>query len=177
MLDLETMSTHTNAAVASLGAVAFERYNNDTPDRIDPTNMLHLRINLRRQEGRHFDGDTIYWWLGQSDAARHSLGVSLMEPREAALKYIDWIRTVGGNNVWSLGATFDNVIWHDFLTWLNLPNPTPHYKRLCLRTITSIIDTPRPELPGLTGHDALCDAVKQTVWLQKCMRQIKGLAV
>lgn len=180
MIDMETMSSRNNAAIATLGAVAFN------PDIITPLGEMDSRnffngyLDLRKQEGRHFDGDTIYWWLQQSLEARVALrpkfNVQPDEPRRVLQQFSDWCYTVGAKRCWSYGATFDNVLLVDIYRWVGLNCPIHYRDQACARTVIQLASLPRPQVAGLVAHGALDDAIVQTIWLQQSLTKLSGNA-
>lgn len=101
MVDIETMGSGADAAVVSIGAVAFPRTGAWTPKReVDWRETFYLTIDLKdaAKHGGTVDADTIRWWLQQSDAARQAL----FEPtprgvREVLLAFGDFLCRVGGH--------------------------------------------------------------------------------
>ena len=112
VLDLETLSTQPNAAVASIGAAALAA---------DGTllSSVHVAINDQGQGMRHIDDGTVHWWAGQSPEARAASvdakdGVPV---GEALLFFSAWVTGVTGADagtsdvrVYGNGSVFDNVI-------------------------------------------------------------------
>lgn len=66
MIDLETLSTHTNASIIEIGAVEFNKIAGETGESID----IFIKPQEWGMHERHIDGNTIKWWLSQSDEAR-----------------------------------------------------------------------------------------------------------
>lgn len=178
MIDMETMSNRNNAAIASIGAVAFNPDVITSIEQLDPRHVFNVHVDLTQQEGRHFDGDTIYWWLQQSQEARTALrprfNMPPDSPRVAVQKFTDWYKTVNGGRTWSFGATFDLVLLTDLYRWCHLKNPIHYRDQACARTIIHIASLPRPEVAGMVSHGALDDAVIQALWLQQSMQKIRG---
>lgn len=76
-LDLETCALCPTAAVMSIGAVAWDRNQVDTPfyeeGNVNNADYLYLRhIDLRSQfvNGFTFDQDTANWWASRSKEAK-----------------------------------------------------------------------------------------------------------
>ena len=66
VVDLETLSTHSNACIVSIGAVLIE----------DLKKQGEFYINVNgiegRQAGLHIEPDTIKWWEEQSQAVSYT---------------------------------------------------------------------------------------------------------
>jgi len=178
MLDMETMSSQPNAAIASIGAVAFNPDVITPYSEMDPSWRISLHLDLRQQEGRHFDGDTIYWWLKQSNEARGALqpprGIAPTHPLVALQEFTRWYGVVNGGRCWSFGATFDNVLLVDLYRWCHLACPVHYRDQACARTVIQLADVGRPQIPGLVAHGALDDAIIQTIWLQQALAKLRG---
>ena len=69
MLDLETLNTSQNSVITQIGACYFDRFSGKIKD----TFFLNVDIQSGLDNGFEVSGDTIYWWLNQSDEARKSL--------------------------------------------------------------------------------------------------------
>jgi hypothetical protein len=180
MIDMETMSSRNNAAIASLGAVAFDPELQGAPHAGDlqPANIFSAHLDLRQQEGRHFDGDTIYWWLQQSQEARVALrprfNVPPEAPAEVLRQFTKWYSMVGSGRSWSFGATFDLVLLVDLYRWVGQKCPISYRDQYCARTVIGLSGVSRPEVPGLVSHGAVDDAIVQTIWLQQALQKLRG---
>jgi 3'-5' exoribonuclease-like protein len=110
MLDLETLSTRSDACIIQIAAIAFDI----------ETGELGPRFNAYVNEPDaalrgYVDTDTIAWWLQQRVAS--AMGVRL-QPSSGALplsdaltRFADWVRGLGcafnDLRVWAHGASFD----------------------------------------------------------------------
>jgi hypothetical protein len=176
MIDLETMSTSKHAAVASLGAVLFDPRDVETVDKFSNERLFYVKLDLRKQVGRDFDGDTVYFWLQQDDKARLSLCENVVDPREGLAAFTGWYIKNNGGVVWSHGATFDHVIIEDLYRYLGLTYPVKYKDQFCARTVVRVSGVDRPTLPSIVNHRAIDDAVIQTIWLQQALAELRGLS-
>ena len=69
MIDLETLSTKTNASIMSIAAVEFNKFSGES------FNTLYIKIDPSEwgKNGRDVDGNTVKWWLEQEKDATQSL--------------------------------------------------------------------------------------------------------
>ena len=67
MIDLETMGTKSDSIITQIGLVLFDR------DKIVSEFKVNVDINDSLRLGLSVEGDTLYWWLKQSDEARKSI--------------------------------------------------------------------------------------------------------
>jgi 3' exoribonuclease, RNase T-like len=120
MLDLETMSTHDDAAVVSIGIAVFNE--------AEVIETVELPLRWQNMSG-HIDPTTIAWWLKQGEEAiRATFGNrrERMLPFQAGAQIYDLVKKYGvadasGHsriNLWANDPHFDFVIlrnwWHRY---------------------------------------------------------------
>lgn len=180
MIDLETMGTSARAPILSLGAVAFS-FDRPVPP-VEETVHLHFNVDLRTQQGRQPDGDTVYWWLRQSDEARAALQVPpALSIQDALLRFREWVIGLKSGNpsitYWSFGANFDHVLLNDAYNQYGVSNPMPFRNQLCCRTYmdlaTRLLGWKMFDVKGAPRHTALGDAYKQAVWMQDIVSKLR----
>jgi len=166
MLDLETMGTGPTAAIASIGAVAFDLDNG-------LTRQFYRRVDLQScvTAGLTMDASTVLWWMRQGDAARSELQLEAVDLMPALGEFREWFPVRA--KLWGNGATFDNVIMRSAYTAMDMTAPWEYWDDRCLRTLRDLrpdIPRPKPEL----AHHALSDAVAQAEHALAIMRaQVK----
>lgn len=172
MLDLETMSLRSDAAIVSIGAVKFNPRNKNVGELGDPSDpeYKHFYRTVDLQScidlGLKVDGAAVMWWLKQSATARDALA----DPPPAPITDVlcDFHAWFGGQRmqVWGNGANFDGVVMRNAYEKIALPPPYLYKDEMCYRTIRKVV----PEvkwLDGINPHHALDDAVAQAIHLQK----------
>lgn len=113
VVDLETLGTKGTPVILSIAVTT-----------IEPTAPAHREwetvVNIQSclDYGLSIDGDTILWWLGQSDEARQAIADPEASTLPQALGDLsEWMGMVEPNfryrYVWSHGATFDAVILNE----------------------------------------------------------------
>lgn len=165
MIDLETMSTDSNAAIVAIGAVEFDSFG--ICDEFYTT--IHLQSCIDRR--MKIDGSTVYWWMEQSEEARKDLtrikGRKVIS--EALDAFTEWFPK-GDVAVWGNGASFDNVILSNAYKTFKSKAPWPFYMDRCFRTFKSCF--PKVDLPNVgTHHNALDDAKWQAEYLIKLIQE------
>jgi exodeoxyribonuclease VIII len=171
MLDLETLSTETNAAIISIGAVKFEPRALVTGKLGDPSDpeYKHFYCNVEfhslSSEGFHFEGRTVQWWMEQTKEARDSLFVDAKNIETALGLFWTWF---GPKSLptWGNGAGFDNAILRSAYRKFHGVTPFDFYHDRCFRTMKSLF----PDVPYVKptlAHNALSDAEAQAIHLQK----------
>lgn len=165
MVDLETLSTSSNAAIISIGAVAF--------DKEGIKGRFYRNVDFQSAvKNSDVDGSTVAFWFKQNDEARMkffegepvSLGVAMSD-------FSTFISEHGElEGVWGNGATFDNVILDNAYNSCFLQKPWPFWKDRCYRTMKS----ENPQVPFVREgvyHNALDDAQSQAKHLIEIWRQ------
>lgn len=123
-LDLETCALCPTAAVMSIGAVAWDRNQVDTPfyeeGNINNADYLYLRhIDLRSQfvNGFTFDQDTANWWSSRSKEAKAAVTAPDSQPCDSienvVVDFFQWIKEIADGDeicLWSQGSDFDIAI-------------------------------------------------------------------
>jgi hypothetical protein len=178
MIDIETMSLKPNAAVASIGAIAFpiDRVSIEIDSIIEEPTFSAV-LDLRTQRDRDFDPDTLYWWLSQSTAAQAGL---LDNPRETTgvlSEFRRWVRSLDVRYGWSNGANFDHVILQHLFQSRGIEYPFRYTRQLCFRTMKNLIEISEHEthVDGPVAHRALDDAIVQARHLQLIFEKMRGL--
>ena len=161
MIDLETYSTRSNAAIASIGAVRFEG------DEIIDTFYCTIDPKSCKAAGLHFEKETLEWWSKQSKEARDALLKDNFTLEQALKNFSNWY----GNKsmpTWGNGAGFDNVIMENAYKAIGMRRPWLPWEDRCYRTMKNMVNIPIDKREG-TYHNALDDALTQTKHLIKIL--------
>jgi inhibitor of KinA sporulation pathway (predicted exonuclease) len=158
MVDLETLSTESNAAIVAIGAVLIDLERGSFVDKfyrvVDPESAIAA--------GGHVSGSTLKWWLKQSDEARHAIAEHGIPLKQALEVFSSWVPNKA--EVWGNGATFDNVVLTNAYNAVGLTRPWSYRNDRCYRTLKSLY----PHVPVTyvgTAHNALNDAESQGMHL------------
>jgi hypothetical protein len=182
MVDLETASTSTHAAVFSIGAVAFDPNGSLAEDvrQIPGERCFSLNVDLQSciDLGCDVSGDTIYWWLRQAEAARLALVNPPPVPVEYAMtRFIAFLSdNMSGNDcLWSNGADFDVPIVQELARKLKLDFPVKFWNIEHTRSVYKLAGVRLPRAdhrPG--GHNSLFDAIIQARYVQQSLQLIRS---
>jgi exodeoxyribonuclease VIII len=161
------MAVSPNAVVLSLGAVHFNPYGNGYGDK------LYFRINIDDQDalGREVDPNTITWWSQQDpvvmeEAFSPDNRISLVDAIDQFHKFA-W----GCDAFWAHGSIFDIVIIENIYKQLGRPVPWQYWQIRDTRTLFDLgVD---PDMPKSGKHDALQDAIRQSVGVQTVYAKLK----
>lgn len=170
MIDIETLDTRPSTVILSIGAVRFDI---EKPEVIGDTFHVHVDIDSCLAAGRTVSGNTILWWLDQSDEARKKITDAQRVPLHRALLQLSTFVTEK-DRVWGNGASFDNSALSDAYRSCGLPQPWRYWGDMCYRTLKNLYKdiVPKPVFQGIP-HDALADAFNQAIHLQLIYRRIK----
>lgn len=167
MIDLETLAVSPNATILTIGAVKFNPYGNGYND------TFYCRVNIDEQDamGRTVDPNTLDWWSKQDPAIMDEAfnpdnRLPVAEAIDQLHKFI-W----GCKGFWSHGSVFDIVILEDIYKQLGKNVPWNFWDIKDTRTIFDLgLD---PDMPKNSKHDALQDAIRQSVGVQNIYRKLK----
>lgn len=162
MIDLETLGTGPDTVVVSLGAVLFD------PNQLElgPTFYAPLQIQNQLDIGRKVTGDTLKWWIGQSDAAKKLFHEEAQDPAYVLSVFSDWLKqnipSIRSRKPWGNGATFDISIMESLYKSYNLEVPWNFNSVMDLRTFKRFVGKGK-QVPKTIGvnHNALDDAINQ----------------
>jgi exodeoxyribonuclease VIII len=168
MVDLETMSTKSDAAIISLGAVKF--WLNVKQDAFSADQLFHMSIDLESSQdaGLHIDANTVKWWLEQDKEAQSFLTGPSRPLLDVLHTFNQWFPK--NAYIFGNGATFDNVILRSAYDHVKLPYPNTYKFDMCYRTLTRLSDVEPPKFEG-TKHNALHDAMAQTKHLMAILEK------
>ena len=163
MLDLETMSTESNAAICSIGAVKFTIENG-----IFDTFYCTVDAADCKAHGLHISSDTVKWWSRQPHEVLAMLRKDNLPLQDALTNFSKWYGPTA-MPTWGCGANFDNVIIENAYKAVGIQRPWNAWKDRCYRTVRELIKLPEADRTG-TYHNALDDAIHQTHHLLKLLR-------
>lgn len=177
MIDIETMSTTPNAAVASIGACVFDIA---TQDRIE--NGFEVRISLadNSRENRHFDGDTIEWWLSQDNEAQLEVARGEFSLGGAVGEFNFWLTSIAPITTccWANDPDFDLTILKSAFDQVGAEWPYHFAAGRSCRTLFELAYPDKKErnqareaykVNGVE-HKAKDDAIAQARMVQDCVR-------
>lgn len=167
MIDLETMGNGPAAAIAAIGAVAFDL----TAGELGPTYYNRISLESAVACGGIMDASTVTWWLQQEQEARLEIArAGGLHIAEALHSFSAWMEQhTHGPEVWGNGASFDNVILRGAYHRNGITPPWSWWNDRCYRTIKAQHRDVLMERLG-THHNALDDAISQADHLIKMMR-------
>lgn len=162
MIDLETMSTRSDAAICSIGAVKFEG--------IEILDTFYCTINIDscKDAGLRISKDTVEWWSKQNPNALKELRKNNILLPAALTNFSEWFGT-SSLQVWGNGAVFDNTILSNAYFTLGKLPPWKAWDDRCYRTVKNLFHWIPADAREGTHHNALDDAMFQTRHLIKIL--------
>lgn len=182
MIDLETLSTNTDASIIEIGAVEFSERTGDTGGVfnviVDPSEW--------GQNGRHVDGKTLQWWLSQPDAARmrfaqDAAGTETMTLRDALSSLSRFIEGCDSDDadlnvkVWGNGSTMDITALSSAYEHFGMEKPWKFWAVRDVRTVVDLNPSLKKDTPFTHGiqHSAVSDCKHQIKYLTRILRSVR----
>ena len=180
MLDIETLSTNSNAVILSIGAVQFDLKSGEVGK------SFHVKLHTEEQvkNGGVVSPSTAKWWSEQTQEAQDMVfSGERLKMLDALKQFNNWIsdnfKDTDDTRMWGNGATFDNVIVRNLYSRCNLPFVLPYWCDTDVRTLTQLEDYDK--VKELTGpfigvkHDAIDDCKHQIRMCKIAYDLVKGL--
>lgn len=162
MIDLETWSTRSNAAILSIGAVKFNE-DFEIVDKfyanVDPVSCKNIQL--------HFCKDTMEFWKKNPDAFNQTRE-NRLPINEALVDFVEWVGPYKKNPVWANGAAFDFPIIEWALRHFELSIPWEFWNVRDARTLYKIAGLDTKTFVGRSGtfHNAVDDCITQVDMLK-----------
>lgn len=182
MIDLETLSTHNNAAIIEIGAVEFNKYTGEVGEKfnviIEPSDWC--------KNDRHVDGETIQWWFKQTNDAckrfvtkQKDIEYCTLKHALQKLKYFimdcDSIDDDKNVVVWGNGSTMDITILQSAYEYFDIETPWKYWSVNDVRTIVDLNPIVKAQTIFNSGiqHSAVADCLHQIKYLTNTIKTIK----
>jgi len=168
-IDIETLGTSPDTVVLTIGGIKFDPMEDDGLH-----SEFYYRLNADEQidMGRTVDEKTLEWWETQSEEVKaEALDTNDRIPVEETLKALNkWL--VGVDKLWCQGPVFDIGILENLYKQIGLHHNWPFYIIRDSRTLFGLMDKdPRKEI-DFTAHNALADAIVQSLCIQKVYKKL-----
>ncbi len=169
MVDVETLGVTSQAAVLSIGAVAF---------RISDHLILsefEIFIDLQSAlDNGNVDASTLSWWLSQEKNAQDLAFTGTISAGTAIDSFLIWYRSQKPKRVWGNGPSFDITLMERLILSRGSTIPWFPWEIRDVRTIVDIIKPlmERPKNFGGIKHSPLDDAKHQANYIMKMVNLI-----
>lgn len=154
MVDLETLSTKSNAKIIALAAVTF--FDTDAYIKYFYEKCLPV-IEL----GFDIESKTIEWWNKQDEVVRDEAFSGTQLLYTLLINFTAWCKATHCNIIlWGNGSDFDNVVLRNAYNAFNLEPPWSYRFNRCYRTLKAIAPKEVQLNPFINpaAHNALEDA-------------------
>lgn len=172
--DIETLGTKPGSVIASVGAVVFDpKVGVQSIEELRKNSFkVLLDINEAILKGMEVSGDTISWWMKQSDGARNATfnpadKTDIRSLDTAAINISAFVRSVDKPYVWGNGASFDISLMEALYDVVGRSYPWAYTRVRCLRTLKNVASFDESIIPkNELWHDCLADAIYQAQMIQ-----------
>lgn len=164
-IDIETLSTQSNAVIVSIAAVKF----NFNTEEIE-TFCVDINPKESKELGLHVSKDTLDWWRQQKPEVVKSWIKSNTGISDALSQFLEFCPPSNTMRYWCLGNNFDFPIMESSFRATNKVAPWKYYNLSDMRTAYYLagLSTSKEERVGLY-HNALDDCLTQIKWLRKAL--------
>ena len=172
MIDIETLSTQSNAIILTIGAIKFDR--GLIKKELDEMESFYVRINEDscKKLNMHTDLNTVEWWKKQSKKAKYEVfeHKDRMDIKDALIKLSNFLK--GHNHIWANSPSFDCIILENAYKQCDLDIP---WKFWNLRDCRTVYDIGKVSLntffdKNKEDHNALNDCYKQILALKTSLK-------
>lgn len=180
MVDIETLGSHPESVILSIGACYFSLPNGAPAV---PKFYKNISVTSSLKHGLTVEGRTIYWWMKQSPGALAALQTPEPEGlREVLSAFRRWLPTDPSTfYIWSHGSNFDLTIIGAAYTKIDQMPPWMYKNVRDTRTLFWLapgyeqsMERAKTREMNFVRHNALDDAVKQVQWVQTAWRLLHG---
>ena len=185
-MDIETLSTKTNATTLSIGICFFDDEKEQTFEEIVATGIeLFFDSDDQITKHRHVSPSTVKWWTEQGEEAQRVLSATdVITPREFYDRLSPHIKEQGLHENWiykhcrwfTRGPQFDIAICDSLFDDYNVTPPWRYYNVRDIRTWLECNGLPdntklvKP--PGMVAHNALHDAAFDAWMMQQVQHKL-----
>lgn len=197
MIDLETLGTSTSSIAMQVAACEF----NPETGEVGGYFNRYVDIATSLRAGRTLDPDTILYWMGVEDAARHRMITGLRGTGLPLVQVLfelgDFMQISNGrqglgrrmakpDGVWSHGLTFDVPIIQEACGAVGMKEPFDFRDCLDTRTVFAlsgkrlsqydpvIAEKWPKDAPARVKHCGLSDAIAQAIAVSEALATIRG---
>lgn len=174
MIDLETLSTAPDAAILSIGAVAFDPFTGELGKE------FHLRVEFKNAvESGRCDTSTLKWWIGQEALAGKDVTSGISLTKDVLEQFAEYLPDDA--IVWGNGATFDiSILENAFTRVLQKDAPWAFWNVRDCRTVEAMAegkDTKKNYARSGIHHQALDDAIYQAEYVSGMVMKLRESCV
>jgi len=173
MLDIETLSTQSDACILTIGAIKFPRKGELPP--LENCDTFYRRISKESCDalGLHTEQSTVEWWMKQSEDAKYEVFTEhdRVPIENVLIEFSEWF----GNSrfVWGHGSVFDVTILNNAYRVNGMQPPWVFWDVRDTRTLYDIGKVYVNSLPKGNAHHAVHDCYRQIVGVHRALRNLE----
>lgn len=169
MVDLETLGTDSNAAILSIGAVAFSE-----SGEIGDNFQVNIQIDSCLKSGLSISGATLDWWLKQKPEVLRQAIEHAVPLNHALLAFSDWCKIREIKYFWGNSPVFDLVLLASGYKSVGAPVPWDYWNERCYRTVMALYPKCKTYKPKV-AHNPISDCEAQILNLSAFFKLRDGL--
>ena len=174
MIDLENLSTRSNAVILVIAGIKFDR--NDTSKKpLSEFNSFYRRVDIKSctDIGLHIDQKTLDWWNTQPAKVRNEAfnDNGRIPIKQALSEFSKWYGK--STHLWCNGANFDAPILDNAYIACGMSPPWMFWQVRDTRTIYELAGLTAKDLQNPNKHNALSDCHYQIYGVQESIRRLK----
>jgi len=165
-IDLETLSTQSDAVIVTIAAVKF-RF--DT----DETEKFCVNVNPRegKELGLHISKDTLDWWRLQNPEAVKAWQHSQIGLSDALDQFLEFVPSSKTMKFYCQGTNFDFPVMESSFRVTGKREPWKFYNLVDIRTICWLASFDYKNAPRVGEyHNALDDCMTQISWIKQIIK-------
>jgi DNA polymerase III epsilon subunit-like protein len=174
MIDMETLGTHADAVILSIGAVKFDL---DSDNMDDAAFYASISIDSNLDAKRRISESTLLWWLDQAKETQEVFREPKQSLKSVLTDFAMWFDDGPrpGKFVWSNGADFDIAMLAHAYSNFGMDTPWNFYDARCVRTLKNLPGMKTVKAPNALKHNALQDAIAQTKLVQTIQKKLTAM--
>ena len=164
MIDIETLGVGQNALIIQVGACYFDRLTGIIGDKF----CKNISIQDGLNKGFSVDGDTIEFWLKQSN---RSFLVDTLTTKEVLVSLSRFTKL--SSTLWA-HATFDFPILANAYRRFYMKLPFHYWATRDIRTLVDLSGIVLPRKSPKKTHNALDDCIYQVSYCVECFKKLRS---
>lgn len=176
MVDLETLSTQTNASITEIAAIEFNKVTGEIGD------IFHECIDYKdwTENNRHVEGRTILWWMEQDNSLIKKFKEKNPKLHTVLQKFRTFYNehTLTGDDatiLWGNGSTMDITILQSAYEYFKEPIPWQYWAVNDVRTIVNLNPKIKEDCTFIGDkHNPIDDCKHQVKYLVETLNSLKN---
>lgn len=181
MVDIETLSTNSNALILCIGAIKFNTRGDISKTNLEELDKFYCLIDIEdcKRYSLDIEEKCIEWWNKQPQKDEIFKEYNRVPLKECLINFNKWINLENCLSqsicIWSNGVAFDIPILENAYKKTQVEIPWKYWNVRDSRTIVKTLNVYTPNIQGYKNmaHNPLYDCYRQIITLQKAFKKIK----